>query len=188
MKEPINQASRRAVTAIVIAAVAVAAFHALALAPRRVQTRNLEVQAASLAYQQAAQLQDTRELTDWLKEHVGAAPTLPPEPVSSASAVPTLLQKMADIGSKHGIQVVSVRPDAPEAPVTVNTGDGETRTYARIPVHLTARADYRALGAFLEELRAQGDLAVVRSVHLSLDVPHHAWNVDLLVDAFGRIS
>ena len=92
------------------------------------------------------------------------------------------------IGSRHGIRVLSVRPDVPEAPVTVTPGDGTTRTYARIPIHLTARADYRDLGGFLEELKLQGDLAVVRSVHLTVDTAHHAWNVELLIDAFGRIS
>lgn len=188
MNNIVKQIPRRTMTALILAAVGIAVLHAVALGPRRKQTRELEIQAATLANQQTALLQDTQEVTDWLKEHVGAATATPPEPVSPASAVPTLLQKMADIGGRRGIQVLSVRPDAPEAPVTVSTGDGEMRTYARIPVHLTARADYRALGAFLEELRAQGDLAVVRSVHLSVDLIRRTWSVELLVDAFGRIS
>ena len=180
---------RRTAVGFACATASVYLFHALVLGPQVTRVHQIEGKATELRVQQASALKGTSDLLGWMRGHrewqTGGRDV---DSVSQSTAVPELLQRLSDLANRHGVQVCGIRPDPPEPPVTVTPGDGSTRTYARIPVHFVARASYRDLGTFLAELSSQDLLTVVRTVHLTVDAKSRTWNVELVVDAYGRIS
>ncbi|MBI5836063.1 MAG: type 4a pilus biogenesis protein PilO [Candidatus Eisenbacteria bacterium] len=190
MNELLRFLPRRTLTALAIAGLTVAGVHFGILAPLQRATVRLNTQANTLAADVAQVSQSSRELTEWLRQHRGT-PEADPRALDSMSpelAVPALLQRISELGARHDVHVTGIRPEAPDAPISVDVGDGAARTYVRVPVHLVASARYRSLGAFLEDLQGQGGLALVRTVHLTLSEVRGMVTVELWIDAYGRVS
>jgi hypothetical protein len=190
MKDLLSLAPRRTLVALAVAAGVGAALHFGLLAPLAKHTAGLNTHARTLAADVAQVSLASRELTEWLRQNPrtagmgrGAADVMTPE-----LAVPALLQKLSDLGARHEVQVLSIHPEAPDVPITVDTGDGAPRTYVRIPIRVTTRAQYRLLGEFLDDLQRQGGLALVSKVHLSAGARPGQVTAELWIDAFGRIS
>ncbi|HVP38723.1 MAG TPA: GspMb/PilO family protein [Candidatus Saccharimonadales bacterium] len=188
-RQLLGLAPRRTLVALLAAAGTVAGIHFAALAPLARHSAALDARARRLAADVAQVTLAAQELTQWLGQGAAAGQEDPriADSMTPDLAVPALLQQLSELGARHSVELLSIRPGPPEAPVTVETGDGAPRTYVRIPVHLTARAQYRQLGALLEDLQRQGSLSLVRDVHLTADSRRGLLTVDLWVDAFGRL-
>ena len=190
MRELKDLIPRRAMAAVLVAGAAVAGVHFAVLAPLARHTGAQEQRARELASEVAQASETARQLTEWLHQdrQASLADFRITDSMSPAQAVPALLQRLSALGTRHAIWVRSIRPEPAGAPVTVDPGDGAPRTYVRIPVRVTAVAQYRLLGEFLEDLKGQGGLAKVRKVHLSADASPGLVDVELWIDAFGRVS
>jgi len=115
-----------------------------------------------------------------------------PEPqagdaMSPEQAVPSLLQKVSELGARHDIQVLSIRRRRP----TPHHRGIRLRPAPHLRPHpgVPERAGrFQLLGRFLEDLQRQGSLAMVRNVHLSASQTPGMVTVELWIDVFGRIS
>ena len=190
MKDVLSLAPRRTLVTFAVALGAGAALHFGLLAPLAGKTAGLNSRARALAADVTQVSLASQELTAWLRQNPRAAGMdgRAADVMTPELAVPTLLQKLSDLGAKHDVQVLSIHPEAPDAPITVDTGEGPPRAYVRIPIRVTTRAQYRLLGEFLDELQRQGGLALVSKVHLSAGTSPGQVTAEIWIDAFGRIS
>jgi hypothetical protein len=190
MKDLLNLAPRRTLVALTVALGAGAALHFGLLLPLARSTAGLNAHANTLAADVAQVSLASQELTGWLRQNPRAAGlgARAGDVMTPELAVPALLQKLSDLGLKHQVQVLSIHPEAPDAPITLDTGDGAPRTYVRIPIRVTMHAQYRLLGEFLDDLQREGGLALVSRVHLSAGTEPGQVTAELWIDAFGRIS
>jgi hypothetical protein len=190
MKNLTDVMPRRSLVALAVAAAVVAGTHFGVLAPLERRTEAVNARARGMAADVTQVSMASQEVTEWLRRDAGdAGPDISQgDALSPELAVPALLQKLSELGERHSVRVISIRPEAPDAPISMETGAGGVCTYVRIPMHVTARARYRLLGDFLDDLRREGGLAMVGKVHLTADAVPGMVTVELWIDAFGRIQ
>src|SRR5262249_28202367 len=114
----VDKAWVRAAAPPALAVALVAAMHFFVFQRGAAETQQLRARAGAILAEQTALSQGTQQVTEWLRVAGGDAPDqAAADTLALASAIPSLLQRIADLSQRHGVRVFSIRPDAPGAPI-----------------------------------------------------------------------
>lgn len=163
-------------TSVIVAAALL--FQAFFVVPKRRTVREMDKKIAALNSEIDNRLRTLREIEEMLDEGKVVEDFMID---AEEEILPKLLELLAELGKKHDLEIVSLKPRAlSNTAQPAEGGSAEVVESKKLLIEMAVRARYRDLGGYFKDLESIPILVAVRKLRIKKEDPRD----DLLVAEF----